>query len=82
MFLIGMFIGFLMGAITIAMFAAKKAVTDDECKNCSSFYEDRIKYLEFKVNNYESKLHGMRSTNGKLGKEIQNLVFLKEGFKP
>ena len=74
MIYIGMFIGFIIGAICIAIFAANKKVTDDECRLCSKSYHEYIDDLEKKV-------HGMRSSNGKLGKEIQHLAFMKDGFK-
>ena len=74
MFWIGTFVGFLIGAIFVAMFAANKKVTDDECRLCSKSYHEYIDDLE-------KKIHGMRSSNGKLGKEIQHMAFMKDGYK-
>ena len=73
MFWIGMFIGANLGAIAIAIFTAKSRVTDDECALCSKSYNEYIGDLE-------RKLHGMRCSNGKLGKEIQNMAFMKDGY--
>ena len=71
---IGMFIGFFLGAICVAIFAAAKKISDDECRLCSKSYNEYIGDLE-------RKIHGMRSSNGKLGKEIQHMAFLKDGYK-
>ena len=73
-YVIGAFIGFLIGTLFVAMFKANKKITDDECRLCSKSYNEYIGDLE-------RKLHGMRCSNGRLGKEIQNMAFMKDGYK-
>lgn len=73
-FILGCFAGLLVG-IVLTSWKKYNKTTDDECQCCRRSYQEYIDDLEKKV-------HGMRSSNGKLGKELQNMSFMKDGYKP
>jgi hypothetical protein len=54
-------VAFCLGVLAMGIF---KLQPDEECRMCHKAQQEQIKELE-------NKLHAMRSTNGKLGKQLQ-----------
>lgn len=62
--IIGIFIGVPIGLIIMGLLAGSKhGPTDEDCWYCKRAYEEQI--------------HGLRSSKGKLGAELQRVMFLK-----
>ena len=71
-FIIGVLIGGFMGIIAMALVQAGRK--DDMCDNCRAEQMRIIRGLE-------ETIHALKSRNGRLGKEVQNLSFLNSGFR-
>ena len=72
MFWIGLFMGVIIGVVTLGIFRYRK--DDDECRDCKAHYVGIIRDLELKV-------HGLKSTKGALGKELQSMAFRNAGYR-
>ena len=64
-------IAFMVGVFGMAIFKMKP---DEECRSCDMAYKDTIRRLE-------DQIHGLKSSKGKLGKELQNMTFRNAGYR-
>ena len=66
-------IGACIGAVGMGILAGRR---DADCETC-----DALKNAQAECWELERKLHGMRSSNGRLGKELQAMAFRQNGYK-
>jgi uncharacterized membrane-anchored protein YhcB (DUF1043 family) len=66
-------VGFAIGAVVMGLFAGRD---NRDCETC-----DALKAAQDECRELEKRLHGMRSSNGKLGKELQSMAFRNAGFR-
>ena len=71
MFWIGLFIGVSLGVLAMVFILNGK---NDECADCKTYYAGIIR-------DKEAEIHGLKSTKGKLGQELQAMAFRNAGFK-
>jgi len=71
MFWIGLFIGFNLGFL--AMGFLRGSSHDEDCKSCKAYYVGIIR-------DKETEIHGLKSTKGKLGQELQAMAFRNSGY--
>jgi hypothetical protein len=74
MFWIGLIIGFNLGVVALGFFRWYRQPDDDECSGCRA-EQRRV------VAGLEETIHGLKSTKGKLGKELQSMAFRNSGYK-
>jgi hypothetical protein len=74
MFWIGLIIGFNIGVIALGIFRWYRQTDDDECAGCRAA-QRRV------VSGLEDQIHGLKSTRGKLAKELQDMSFGRYGAK-
>jgi hypothetical protein len=72
MFWIGLFIGVMVGVVTLGIFRYNR--DDDECSCCRA-EQRRV------VDQLESQIHGLKSTRGALGKELNAMAFRNAGYR-
>lgn len=70
MFYLGFFLGLLAGMLIMDLYRRK---TDEECSACRRSFEDHITELN-------TQIHGLKSSKGALGKELQAMAFRNAGF--
>ena len=72
-----LFVTILIGAACWgAGYICGKMQGNKDCETC-----DALKNAQAECWELERKLHGMRSSNGRLGKELQSMAFRNSGFK-
>lgn len=79
----GLLIGACLGALGMAIVAGGKiefletrlaAKRPPECSECGEHHATTIRGLE-------DLIHGLKSKNGRLAKEVQDKAFLKDGYR-
>ena len=65
-------IGACIGAVGMGILAG----SNRDCETCEALKAAQAECWEL-----ERKLHGMRSSNGRMGKELQAMAFRNSGFK-
>jgi len=73
MFWIGLIIGLNLGVLALAIFRYYRQPDEDECSGCRAA-QRRV------VSELESQIHGLKSTKGKLGQELQAMAFRNSGY--
>jgi len=73
MFLIGLFIGVNLGVVLACLWAHYRHPSDDECNGCRASQRRVVSQLE-------DQIHGLKSTKGKLGQELQAMAFRNSGY--
>ena len=73
MFWIGLFFGVNLGVVLACLWAHYHMPTDDECSVCRA-EQRRV------VAGLEDQIHGLKSTKGKLGQELQAMSFRNSGY--
>jgi hypothetical protein len=66
-------VGVAIGVIGMGIVASGQ---NKDCDTC-----DALRQLSAECAELERRLHGMRSSNGRLGRELQSMAFRNAGFK-
>jgi hypothetical protein len=74
MFWLGLFIGFNLGFLAMGIFRYYRQLDDDECSGCRAAQRRVVSQLE-------DTIHGLKSTKGALGKELQAMAFRNAGYR-
>ena len=64
-------IGACVGALVMAYMRGSSH--DEDCKSCKAYYMSIIR-------DKETEIHGLKSTKGKLGQELQAMAFRNSGY--
>jgi len=64
-------IGACVGALVMGYL--RSSSHDDDCKSCKAYYVGVIR-------DKEAEIHGLKSTKGKLGQELQSMAFRNSGY--
>ena len=72
MFWIGLFTGFTLGVITLGIFRYSRNEEAD-CADCKAYYHSIIRERD-------AVIHGLKSTQGKLGSKLNAMAFRNSGF--
>ena len=71
MFWIGLFTGFTLGVLALAIF---RCGNSDECRECKAYYTAIIRERD-------ETIHGLKSTKGKMANELNAMAFRNAGYK-
>jgi len=71
MFWLGLFIGAALGVLVMGYL--RNSSHDDDCRSCKAHYTGIIR-------DKEAEIHGLKSTKGKLGQELQAMAFRNSGY--
>jgi hypothetical protein len=71
MFWIGLLIGIIIGVVALGIMRGSSH--DDDCRSCKSYYTGIIR-------DKDDVIHGLKSTKGKLAREVQSLTFRNSGY--
>lgn len=71
---LGIFIGINLGVVLACLWAHYHHPSDDECQECRASYSQEIEGLH-------KEIHGLKSTKGALGKELQAMAFRASGYR-
>jgi hypothetical protein len=70
-YILGLFLAYMAGVFTLGMF--RYYTSEDECANCRAAQRRVVSQLE-------DQIHGLKSTKGKLGQELQAMAFRNSGY--
>ena len=68
---IGLVVGFFIGALAVHIYRCSNS---DECRECKAYYTGLLR-------DKDAEIHGLKSTKGALGKELQAMAFRNAGYK-
>jgi hypothetical protein len=71
MFWIGLIVGFFCGALALHIYRCKNSGV--ECADCKAYYTGLLR-------DKDAVIHGLKSTKGKLGQELQAMAFRNSGY--
>ena len=72
-YILGLFAAYMAGIFTLGLFRYYWSDSDDECRLCRYNYKMVIRGLE-------DQIHGLKSTQGKLGSKLNAMAFRNSGF--
>jgi len=73
-YILGLFAAYMAGVFTIGIFRYCRQPDDDECAGCRAAQRQVVDGLR-------SEIHGLKSTKGALGKELQAMAFRNAGYR-
>ena len=73
MFWIGLIIGLNLGVLALGIFRYYRNPDENECAGCRAAQRRVVSQLE-------DQIHGLKSTRGKLGQELQAMAFRNSGY--
>lgn len=67
-------LGVFLGVFAMCLVSASRRKSDDECDQCKRSFTAHIAELN-------TQIRGLKSSTGKLGKELNAMAFRNSGFK-